>query len=213
MIRYRRRRWLLWAGIGAPLLALITAVAATLCFPSFNHATQYISELGGPAAPVPQIFNTGVVLAGIAAGFAGAGFGLTLLALGGGRVAAAIVTLAFLLGAVGLVISGLYTWPDPRHRAINLGLGIQLAPIFLLWGLYRVQGLTRLKWFLAIVLVAMIFLTVMTRHLVFPGTVNDGNVGWWERAFAIALVGWVGVAAFALERRLIAVASDPAPDA
>ncbi len=72
------------------------------------------------------------------------------------------------------------------------------------------QGLTRLKWFLGAVLVVMVFLTVMTKHLVFPGTVNDGNVGWWERAFAIALVGWVGVTAFALERRLIAVASEPA---
>lgn len=206
MILYRRRRWLLWAGMAAPVLALITAVTAALCFPSFNHATQYISELGGPAAPAPQIFNIGVILAGIAAGFAGAGFGLTLLGLGGGRIAAAVVAIAFLLGAVGLVISGIYTWPDPRHRAINLGLGIQLAPIFLLWGLAKVEGLTRLKAFLAVVLVLMVFLTVMTRHLVFPGTVNDGNVGWWERAFAIALVGWVGVAAFALERRLIAVA-------
>jgi len=206
--RFRRRRWLLWAGIAAPILAAVTAVIAALCFPSFNHATQYISELGGPAAPVPQIFNTGVILAGFAAGFAGLGFGLTLIALGGGRVAAAIVTIAFLLGAVGLVVSGIYTWPDPRHRMINLGLGIQLAPIFLLWGLWRVQGVTRLKGFLAIVLVVMVFLTVMTLHLVFPGTVNDGNVGWWERAFAIALVGWVGVAALLLERRLIKAASE-----
>ena len=48
----------------------------------------------------------------------------------------------------------------------------------------------------------MAFLTVMTKHLVLPGTVNDANVGWWERAYAIVLVGWVGVAAFLLERRL-----------
>lgn len=207
MTRFRRRRWLLWAGIGAPIMAAVTAGIAALCFPSFNHATQYISELGGPASPVPQVFNTGVILAGIAAGLAGLGFGLTLAALGGGRIAATIVSLAFLLGAVGLVVSGIYTWPDPRHRMINLGLGIQLAPMFLLWGLWKVEGVTRLKWFLAIVLVVMVFLTVMTRHLVFPGTVNDDNVGWWERAFAIALVGWVGVAAFLLERRLIAAAT------
>lgn len=208
MIRFRRRRWLLWAGIATPVFAAAMAVTAAFCFPSFNHATQYISELGGPSAPVPQIFNVGVIIAGIAAGFAGLGFGLTLLALGGGRIAAGIVTLAFVLGAIGLVISGIYTWPDPRHRAINLGLGIQLAPIFLLWGLAKVEGVTRLKWFLASVLVVMLFLTVMTKHLIFPGTVNDANVGWWERAFAIALVGWVGVAALLLERRLLIVASE-----
>ncbi len=208
MTRYRRRRWLLWAGIGAPLLAAVTAISAALLFPSFDHATQYISELAGPAAPPASagLFNAGVILAGIAAGFAGAGFGLTLVALGGGRIPAAVVTLAFLVGAVGLVLSGIYTWPDPRHRLINLGLFIQLAPVFLIWGLWKVEGVARLRGFLAAMLVMMVVMTVITRHLVFPGTVNDDNVGWWERAFAILLVGWVGVTAFLLERRLISVA-------
>jgi hypothetical protein len=45
-------------------------------------------------------------------------------------------------------------------------------------------------------------LTVLTKHLVLPTLVNDANVGWWERGYAIILVGWVGVAAFALQRRL-----------
>ena len=51
-------------------------------------------------------------------------------------------------------------------------------------------------------------LTVLTKHLIFQGLVNDDNVGWWERAFAIVLVGWTGVAAYALERRLLALAQD-----
>ena len=48
--------------------------------------------------------------------------------------------------------------------------------------------------------VVMALLTIITKHLVFPGTVNDANVGWWERAYAIVLVGWVGVAAIVMER-------------
>lgn len=48
----------------------------------------------------------------------------------------------------------------------------------------------------------MAILTVLTKHLLFPGTVNDANVGWWERAYAIVLVGWVAIAAFVLDRRL-----------
>ena len=63
----------------------------------------------------------------------------------------------------------------------------------------------------------MAALTVITKHMVFPGTVNPQNVGWWERAFAIVLVGWVGVAAFLLEKRLIELAMESAetdaPDA
>lgn len=205
---FRRRRILLRIGMAAPVLALLTTLLAVALFPNFNHATQFLSELGAGAARHPQVFNAGVAFAGIGAGIAGIGFGLAILALGGPRVPAALTALAFVLAAVGLVVSSLYHWPDPRHLAINLGLGIQLAPLFLLWGLARADGVSRLRWFLAMVFVLMAVLTVITKHLVFPGTVNPQNVGWWERAFAIVLVGWVGVAAFLLERRLIALASE-----
>jgi glucan biosynthesis protein C len=53
----------------------------------------------------------------------------------------------------------------------------------------------------------MAVLTVLTKHLLFPGLVNDANVGWWERGYASVLCGWVGVAAFVLERRLLLEAS------
>lgn len=208
MTPFRRRRLLLRVGIAAPILALATTVLAVFLFPGFNHATQFLSELGADGAKHPQVFNAGVAAAGIGAGIAGIGFGLAIVALDGPRVAAGLTALAFVLAAVGMVISTIYHWPDPRHLAINLGLGIQLAPLFLLWGLYRARGVGRLRWFLILAFAAMAVLTVITRHLVFPGTVNPQNVGWWERAFAVTLVGWVGVAAFLLERRLIALASE-----
>ena len=62
--------------------------------------------------------------------------------------------------------------------------------------------------FLLAVFLVMAVLTVLTKHLIFKGLVNDANVGWWERAFAVTLVGWVGVAAFLLERRLAALAAE-----
>jgi hypothetical protein len=105
-----------------------------------------------------------------------------------------------------LVLSSLYPWPDPRHLAINLGLGIQIAPLALVWALRRIEGMGQLRIFLLIVFLVMAVLTILTKHLIFKGLVNDANVGWWERAFAIVLVGWTGVAAYALERRLLALA-------
>lgn len=198
--------------MAAPVLALATTLLAVALFPNFDHATQFLSELGAGGARHPQVFNAGVAFAGIGAGIAGIGFGFAIEALGGSRVAAILTALFFVLAAVGLVVSSLYHWPDPRHLAINLGLGIQLAPLSLLWGLRRAEGVDRLRWFLAIVFVLMAVLTVFTKHLVLPGTVNEHNVGWWERAFAFVLVGWVGVAAFLLEKRLIALASESAGD-
>ncbi len=206
MTPFRRRRLLLRIGIAAPILALVCTLIAVALFPGFNHATQFLSELGAGGARHPQVFNAGVAFSGIGAGIAGIGFGLAVVALGGSRIAAGLIALAFVLAAIGLVVGSIYVWPDPRHLFINLGLGIQLAPLFLLWGLRRAEGVDRLRWFLVVVFVLMAFLTVMTKHLVLPGTVNPQNVGWWERAFAIVLVGWVGVAAFLLEQRLIALA-------
>ena len=213
MTPFRRRRLLLRIGIGAPILALVTTLIAVALFPGFNHATQFLSELGAGGARHPQVFNAGVAFSGIGAGIAGVGFALAILALGGPRIPAALTALAFVLAAIGLVVSSIYHWPDPRHLAINLGLGIQLGPLFLLWGLARAGGVDRLRWFLAAVFVLMAVLTVITKHMVFPGTVNPQNVGWWERAFAIVLVGWVGVAAFLLEKRLIRLARESAETA
>ena len=107
---------------------------------------------------------------------------------------------------MGLVVSSIYPWPDPRHLAINLGLGIQIAPLALVWALRKIEGMGRLRVFLLAVFVVMAILTVLTKHLIFKGLVNDDNVGWWERGFAIVLVGWTGVAAYVLERRLLALA-------
>ena len=206
MNRFRRRRFLLRIGIAAPILAYASVGVAALTWPGFDHAKQYISELGGAAAPHPAIFNIGVLVSGAGAGVAGIGFALAVLALGGARISAAVIALCFGLAGVGLVLSSLYPWPDPRHLAINLGLGIQLAPLAIVWALRNIEGMGRLRIFLLAVFAVMAVLTVLTKHLIFQGLVNDNNVGWWERAFAIVLVGWTGMAAYALERRLLALA-------
>ncbi|MFM8940570.1 MAG: DUF998 domain-containing protein [Phenylobacterium sp.] len=206
MNRFRRRRFLLRIGIAAPILAYVSVGVAALTWPGFDHATQSISELGGAAAPHPAIFNVGVLVSGAGAGLAGIGFALAVIALGGARFSAAIIALCFGLAGVGLVLSSIYPWPDPRHLAINLGLGIQIAPLAMVWALRRVEGMERLRIFLLGVFVVMAILTVLTKHLIFKGLVNDDNVGWWERAFAIVLVGWTGVAAYVLERRLLIMA-------
>lgn len=196
-------RPLLRCGVAAPLLAFAATLAAMAAYPGFDPARQYLSELGGASARHPLIFNAGVMVAGVMAGFAGGGFGLTILALSGARVAATLTAALFALAGYGLTQAAIFPWPDPRHLAINLALGIQLAPLLLLWGLRPHPGLGRLKLFLLLAFAAMGVLTVLTKHLVLPQLVNDANVGWWERGYAIVLVGWVGVAAWALDRFLM----------
>ena len=199
---YRRRLALLRMGVLAPLLTLVTFLAAVAAYPGFNHATQYLSELGGATARAPAIFNVGVFVAGVMAGLTGLGFALALTALTRAWITAGLTAIAFIVAGVGLAGSTFYPWPDPRHMIISLGLGIQIAPLLLLWGLRERKDLPRLKFFLVAVFVAMAVLTLFTKHLVLPGTVNDANVGLWERAYAVVLIGWAGVVALILERRL-----------
>lgn len=200
--RFRRRRILLAIGVASPVLAILSVLAAVAAYPGFNHATQFLSELGGSTARLPLIFNGGVLVSGVAAAVAGLGFGMGVASLGGSRIASAFLTLCFALAGLGLVISSLYVWPDPRHLWVNLGLGIILAPLFLIWGLAPIKDMARLKGFLIVVCLMMAALAVITNHMVLPGTVNPANVGWWERVFAIVLVGWTGIAAWCLERAL-----------
>jgi hypothetical protein len=145
-----------------------------------------------------------VALGGAAAGV---GFAMAVPSLGGRPIAGWIVGVCFLAAAVGLICGAVIPWPNPWHNLIQLGLGIQLAPFALLWALWRVEGVGGLRRFLLVAVAVMIVLTVLTKHLVWPHLVNDDNVGWWERGYAIVLVGWGGVAALVIERRLVALAA------
>ncbi len=204
--RWRRRRILLAIGVAAPIFAFIAVVLAALAYPGFNNATQFLSELGGTSARHPWLFNGGVLISGVGAAVAGVGFGLAVVALGGSRIAAGGVVLCFVLAGVGMVVSSLVAWPNPWHLLINLGLGIILAPLFLIWGLWRIPGMGRMKLFLVAISLTNLLMALITNHRLWYGIVNPGNVGWWEIDFAILLVDWTGIAAFGLERRLYRLA-------
>lgn len=207
MTPHRLRSLLLRAGAASPLIAVGFMLLAWALYPGFNSATQYLSELGGPKSPYPIFFNLGLLAVGLGGASAALGFALAVPALGGGRIVGWLVAACFLAAAVGLIAGLVFVWPDPRHNLIQLGLGIQIAPLVLIWGLRRVEGMAGLRRFLAGAAAVMLVLTVLTKHLVWPNLVNGDNVGWWERAYAIVLVGWGGVAAVAIERRLIRLAA------
>lgn len=210
---FRRRRILLTFGIAAPVMAILTVALAMSAYPGFDNARQYLSELGGANASMPLIFNGGVLLAGLMAGAAGVGLGLALMAVTGRRTPGVLTAACFVLAGIGLAASCLIPWPDPLHaKVLNLALGIQIAPLLLLWGLSARRDVPRLKLFLMAVFVIMAVLTVVTHHMVFPGTVNDANVGWWERGYALVLVGWTAVAAWLLGQRLHASGEPLSPD-
>lgn len=190
---------LLKIGMFAPGVLVSDVLIAQAMFPGFDAGSQFISELGGPKAPFPLIFNIGMVVGGVAGMFAGGGFAHALEAAGGRRIVSAFAGLWVALTGLGAVFGGLFHWPDPMHRACGVGLAIQFAPLFAAWALWRRPGyglLTALSivWFCGLLLVLALLIGVWNVR-------TGSDVGLWQRAHAFLGILWLGIAAWALHRQ------------
>ncbi len=185
-------------GVITPVIMVADVWLAQQLFPGFDPGAQFISELGGPDAPAPMIFNIGMVLAGTAGLFAGAGFTHALEHAGGRRTVSAFAGLWVALTGLGAIFAGLFHWPDEMHRACGVGLAIQFAPLFTAWALWGVPGHRRLAqfslgWFFGLLLVFALLTGVWN--------VRTGyDVGYWQRGHAFLGLLWLGIAAWTLER-------------
>ncbi|WP_421739099.1 DUF998 domain-containing protein [Caulobacter sp.] len=185
-------------GVITPVIMVADVWLAQRLFPGFNPGAQFISELGGPASPNPLVFNIGMVLAGTAGLFAGAGFAHVLEHAGGRRRVSAFAGLWVALTGLGAIFAGLFHWPDEMHRACGVGLAIQFAPLFTAWALWGVPGHRRLAqfslgWFVGLLLVFALLTGVWN--------VRTGyDVGYWQRGHAFLGLLWLGIAAWTLER-------------
>jgi hypothetical membrane protein len=187
-------------GIAVPVLYFGTLILAALTWPGYSHVTRYASELGGPEAPQPWLFNRGIMTMGAVCVLAALGFGAALRQASGraGLAIAAGVCLA--LFGVSMVMGGMFPMPDERHGAFGLAFALVPAPLLAaiaLWGKPRWQGLAT---FLALSFVAMA--GVLAVMMGVGGLVTRANVGLWQRANALAMFPWIGVAAWQLERGL-----------
>lgn len=195
----RSPRHLLSFGIAVPILYLLALALGSAFYPGYSHVTRYASELGAAEAPHPWIFNSGIVAAGLAALLAGPGFALALRRLGGDRLPAVLSGLAVSLWGVAMVLGGSFPMPDPRHGGFGLGLGLLVAPLFLLWGLRRAPDARRLRLLLLVAFLAMSVLFAVMMGV--GGLVTRANVGLWQRGNALASIPWIGIAAAALRAR------------
>jgi hypothetical membrane protein len=195
-------RWLLGAGIAVPILYFAALMLGAAFFPGYSHVTRYASELGGPEATVPAIFNTGIMAMGVAGVVAGVGFARALRELGGGPLPAVLAGATLSLWGVSMILGGAYPMPDDRHGGYGLGLGLQVAPLLVLWGLRRAPRLRPLRRLLVAVFVVM---TVMFAIMMGVGElVTRANVGLWQRANVLASIPWIGIVAHWLREALAA---------
>ncbi|MBO9710845.1 MAG: DUF998 domain-containing protein [Caulobacter sp.] len=201
---------LLRIGLIVPAAMVADVWLAQRMFPGFNPGAQFISELGGPAAPNPLIFNVGMVLAGLAGMAAGAGFAQALEHAGGRRRVSAFAGLWVALTGLGALFAGLFHWPDPMHRACGVGLAIQFAPLFTAWALWGKPEHARLArfslgWFFFLLLVFALLTGVWNVR-------TGADVGFWQRGHAFLGLLWLAIVAFALDRHWRARPAAPASE-
>ena len=196
-------RFLLFLGMLVPLIYLGAVLGAAWFYPGYSHVTQYVSELGAKASPHREIFNYGLQAGGVAAILGAFGFFLALHKLSRGFVFATLTTVAIGLWGISMVMGGLYPMPDPRHGAYGLGMALNAAPLLLLLALMRDSKLAWLKALSMLVfLVSGGLLAIMMGYG--PMThipqlaVHKSDVGLWQRAYALSIIPWIGLAALGL---------------
>lgn len=193
-------RLLLRCAVCVPFMYFGTLLVSATLFPGYRHTTQYASELGSAAAPYPWVFNSGIILTGLAGLAASVGLARAATALGGSRVLGALTGVFVGLFSVSIIMAALFPMPDPRHAAFGLGIAIQAAPFLLAAAIWRVPALRQLRTILLIVGVAM---TVLFAIMMGVGAmVTRANVGLFQRAYALTTFPWIGVAGFVLARHL-----------
>lgn len=196
----RLEKSLLNAGIAVPLIYFGNLILTPLFYPGYNHVTQYASELGGPDAPRPYIFNTAIMLLGVAGLVAGAGLFLGLRRLTGKTLLPALLGLILLLFGVSMVMGGLFPMPDERHGGFGLGMGVHLGPLLLALALRKRPNLRGLRVYLLITTVLMIaFFAIM---MGVGELVTRANVGIFQRLYALNLFPWIGIGSYFVKREL-----------
>lgn len=194
-------RILLLAGILIPVIYFGLLIIAPLLYPGFNYVSQYASEMGSADARHPAVFNTGVMLAGLACIVASFGFFHAVRRLGGNTLLAALTGLTLVLFGIAAFMGGKFPMPDERHGGYGLGFAFQLAPLLLALALWRRRNLRGLCIFLLVVFAVMTFVIAVMMGV--GGLVTRANVGLWQRANALAGFPWVGIAAWRLRKELL----------
>jgi hypothetical membrane protein len=186
----------LYAALAMPLIYFGAQLIAAPFYPGYSFAVDTASMLGTTASRQPWIFNLGAVLTGVA-GLAGA-IGLfralrrltwTALAL--------LVSLTVVANGVLSLKAGMFPMPDPRHASWQfLMFPILATPLLLSIALWR-QGMV-LRVYLLCNGVALLFMLPLMMHRMTPWFAE----GTMQRLFALVIFVPVGVAGYALVRRV-----------
>jgi hypothetical protein len=194
-------RWLLGAGVVAPVVMVAATVAAVLTYPGFDHRSRFVNELGTAASPRAGWFNGGALVAGgLMALYAG---GLWLV------LGAPVVTAGVAVLAAGTLLMGAFPCepgcpPSPEttagrvHAAAGVAAALGAVVACLALGFWAADqtgtwGLTLYSLITGGAGLALLFTTL--------GALGTGFEGLLQRLFLLAVLAWLAVGALWLYLR------------
>lgn len=185
-----------------PLIYFGVLIAGGLMTPGYDHMTQTAAVLGAPGAPSAQIFNYGLVAAGGCAVLGALGVLLGMTRLGAGVIWAVLASAAIAVWGASLIFAGLQWEPSWLPGGYRYDLAILAAPLLMFLGLAGRSDMGGLKLLLIVVLLAMAALTAVSLNLGGLNLIKPENAGLWERAWLVAAVPWIAIAALCIDQRL-----------
>lgn len=191
----------------APLVYLASIAVAAYLWPDYDHMTQTIAALGSAAAPKAQLFNYGMMAAGGLTILGALGAFLGMRKLNANILWSLLTVVALALWGGALVQGGLHPVPDPMHEAYGVGLAIIAAPLLMFLGLAGRSDMGGLKGLLLISFLTLAGLWAARMNIGGLDLIQPGQMGLWERGYALAAVLWISVAALAIDQRMSAKAS------
>jgi len=193
---------LLKVAVLVPLIYFGVLIAGGLMTPAYDHVTQSASVLGAPGSPAAQVFNYGLVAAGACAVLGALGLLLGMLRLHAAAIFAVLAAASIAVWGVVLIFAGLQWAPGWLPDGYRYDLAILAAPLLMFLALSGRSDMGGLKSLLIVVLLAMAGLTVASLNLGELNLVKPANAGLWERAWLVAAVPWIAIAALCIDQRI-----------
>ena len=121
-------RLALLAGLTVPFAYYGIQCVAALFYPGYSFVRDMASVLGSRSAPHPAVWNTGMLLVGLATLGSALGYSRGFARLGTGPIVAGLAVTAVVCNGLLSIASGLFPLGDPRHNGGPLAIGAILLP-------------------------------------------------------------------------------------
>src|SRR5277367_1171880 len=184
-----------------PIIYFGAQLAAAPFYPGYSFSNQIASMLGTSYSREPWIFNTGIILTGIAAIVAAYGLFRSFRTTNNLQLSS-LIALSVVYSGFLAVRAGVYPLPDPRHSSLKFGLTSPLLTTLLMliatWGKGHPKGLRTYLFASVLLLVPVVMLLKGT--FATPGL----PIGTLQRLLALGTyvpIGVVGVYFFLQDRQ------------